>query len=374
MNPHLHISLAILACLPLLFFASCVMVEREDAPNADCPVTFSQPVVTAARTKAVTGSLKTYPKEESFRVYAFYSPGDFNGWNASKGSLYMDAVECSYDAALNGWKPSTTYYWPKNGKLTFAAYSPSDATSDMTSLTYGEDGIKFTGFQVLPTQDAANIQYDLLYSERSMNKTSSTGGTTYSGADINFRHALCSVCFKFRSSQNFEGGTSTVIRGVEIQNVYYKGDFAENIQTASPGRYSASPEWSNHVSSVSSYQAAPATLNQTVTKDSKDLENAYDLILMPQAFDHGSDVHVTIKVTYDEGAVTGKEAVIDLVNGFDSDNDGTGDSYFNDGTNEIRGWEPGKRYTYTITFGKYKILFTPAVDPWKDGGESSEDM
>ena len=374
MKPHLHISLAILACLPLLFFASCVMVEREDAPNADCPVTFSQPVVTAARTKAaVTGSLKTYPKEERFKVYAFYSPGDFNGWNASNGSLYMDAVECSYDAALNGWKPSTTYYWPKNGKLTFAAYSPSTAISDMTSLTYGEDGIKITGFQVLTTQDAANKQYDLLYSERSMNKTSSTGGTTYSGADLNFRHALCTVRFKFRSSQNFEGGTSTVIKGVEILNVYTRGNFEEKINTLSQATYSATPEWTAQTSPVN-YPAAPATLNQTVTKDTKDLEGGYDLILMPQMFDHGSVVHVTIKVTYDEGAVLGKEAVIDLVNGFDSDNDGTGDSYFNDGTNEIRGWEPGKRYTYTITFGKYKILFTPAVDPWKDGGESSEDM
>ena len=65
---------------------------------------------------------------------------------------------------------------------------------------------------------------------------------------------------------------------------------------------------------------------------------------------------------------------IDLVNGFDSDNDGTGDTYFNDGTSDITGWESGKRYTYTITFGKYKILFTPAVDPWKEGGNSSEDM
>ena len=206
-----------------------------------------------------------------------------------------------------------------------------------------------------------------------MNKTSSTGGTTYSGADINFRHALCTVRFKFRSSQNYEGGTSTVIKGVEILNVYTKGDFAENIKTASQATYSATPEWTAQASPVD-YPAAPSSLNQTVTKDTKDLVGGYDHILMPQLFDHGSDVHVTIKVTYDEGSVTGKEALVDLVNGFDSNNDGIGDTYFNDGTSDITGWEPGKRYTYTITFGKYKILFTPAVDPWKEGGNSSEEM
>ena len=363
------------AALLLTLFpcASCLRVEPEDAPSVDCPVTFSRPVVTAERSKAVPGSLTDYPTAERFTVYAFYSPGDFQGWNASKGSLYIDKTESSYDSALNGWKPSTTYYWPKNGKLTFAAYSPSEAISNMTTLTYGEDGFKFTGFQVLQTQNDGSKQYDLLYSERSMNKTSSTGGTTYSGADINFRHALCTVRFKFRSSQNYEGGTSTVIKRVEILNVYTKGDFAENIKTASQATYSATPKWTAQASPVN-YPAAPSSLNQIVTKDTNDLEGGYDLILMPQLFDHDSDGHVKIKVTYDEGSVTDKEALVDLVNGFDSDNDGIGDTYFNDGTNEIRGWEPGKRYTYTITFGKYKILFTPAVDSWEDGGNSSEDM
>ena len=360
------------AALLLTLFpcASCLRVEPEDAPSVDCPVTFSRPVVTAERSKAVPGSLTDYPMAEKFTVYAFYSPGDFQGWNASKGSLYIDKAESSYDSALNGWKPLTTYYWPKNGKLTFAAYSPADMSSP---VAYGEDGFKFTDFQVRKIQDAYNKQYDLLYSERSMNKTSSTGGTTYSGADINFRHALCTVRFKFRSSQNYEGGAAIKIKGVELQNVYTKASFAENIDTAHPERYSAFPKWTAQAEPVT-YSAAPSTLNQTVTKDSKDLEGGYDLILMPQAFDHGSDVHVTIKVTYDEGSVTDKEALVDLVNGFDSDNDGTGDTYFNDGTSDITGWESGKRYTYTITFGKYKILFTPAVDPWKEGGNSSEDM
>ena len=361
------------AIILLLLPASCLKVEQRETPSADSPVSFSHPVVTAERTKVVTGSLKDYPMGENFTVSAFYSPGNFNGWNAASGTLYMDKVECSYDAALNGWKPSTTYYWPKNGKLTFAAYSPSDATSDMATLTYGEDGFKFTGFQVLHPQDADNKQYDLLYSERSMNKTSSTGGTTYSGADINFRHALCTVRFKFRSSQNYEGGTSTVIKGVEILNVYTRGNFAEKIKTSSQATYSATPEWTAQDSPVD-YPAAPSTLNQTVTKDTKDLVGGYDLILMPQMFDHGSGVHVTIKVTYDEGAVLGKVANIDLVNGFDSNNDGIGDTYFNDGTNDITGWAPGRKYTYTITFGKYKILFTPTVDPWAKGGNSSEDM
>ena len=360
------------AIILLLLPASCLKVEQRETPSADSPVAFSHPVVTAERTKVVTGSLTDYPKEENFTVYAFYSQGNFNGWNAASGTLYMDKIECSYDAALNGWKPSVTYYWPKNGKLTFAAYSPSQLSSD-AAVTYGEDGFKFDGFQVLQTQNDGSKQYDLLYSERSMNKTSSTGGTTYSGADINFRHALCTVRFKFRSSQNYEGGTSTVIKRVEILNVYTSGNFAENIKTASQATYSATPEWTAQAWPVS-YPAAPATLSQTVTKDTKDLVGGYDLILMPQMFDHGSGVHVTIKVTYDEGAVLGKVANIDLVNGFDSNNDGIGDTYFNDGTNDITGWAPGRKYTYTITFGKYKILFTPTVDPWAEGGNSSEDM
>ncbi|MGN0188118.1 MAG: fimbrillin family protein, partial [Candidatus Cryptobacteroides sp.] len=305
---------AVTALLTLILPASCLRVEPEDAPSADCPVTFSRPVVTSARSKAVTGSLTDYPTAEDFTVYAFYSPDDFNGWKADKGQLYMDGIKTSYDALINGWRPSQTYYWPKNGKLTFAAFSPSDASM---TVSYGEDGFKFTGFEVLATQDADNRQYDLLYSERSMNRTSSTGGVSYSGADINFRHALCTVRFKFRLSQNFEGGSAVTIKAVTIRNVYTKATFAENIDTARPERYSASPEWTGQTDPVD-YPAAPSSLNQAVTSDSKDLENGYDLILMPQTFDHGSDVHVTIEVTYNNGSAD-QTVGIDLVNGFDSD-------------------------------------------------------
>ena len=52
------------------------------------------------------------------------------------------------------------------------------------------------------------------------------------------------------------------------------------------------------------------------------------------------------------------------MNGNDTDDDGVGDDYFYDGATRITGWEPGKRYTYTLTFGRYKILFTPTVVSW----------
>lgn len=358
----------------LAAISSCIRVENPLSEYTDSEVMFSRPVMSPATSKAaVTGSLTTYPEEENFVVYAFYSDGDFDGWVPDKGSIFMNEVETSYDSGVNGWKPiEHSYYWPKNGKLTFAAFSPAAAKKEMT-YSYADDGFTFRGFSVKHPQNESEKQYDLLYSERSMNKISSTGGVTYNGADLNFRHALCNVRFKFRSNFNYDDGNSLKIRKVELLNVYTKGDFKENVATSRPAVYSSDPKWSGQ-SESRDYTAAPDGLEQTVTNETADLENGYDLILMPQDFDHGSNTHLCIQVTYDDGAVKGKVALIDLVNGFDSDGDGVGDSYFNDGVKEIKAWEAGKRYIYTMTFGRFKILFTPTVDPWNDVEDIPEDF
>ena len=210
------------------------------------PISISCPLVSPS-TKALAGEMPlNYSTDESFGVYALYYPtGNFSGWKSTPGSMtYINGAEFSYDSSIDdtsagsgAWSATPGYYWPKGGKMTFAAWSPYRAKNDCT-MSYGPTGLQLTNFT---TADKGSEQYDLLYSERSMNKTSSTGGTTYSGADINFRHALCTVRFKFRSSQNYEGGTSTVIKGVEILNVYTRGNFEENINTLSLATYSATP-------------------------------------------------------------------------------------------------------------------------------------
>ena len=370
----------IYALLPLCALCSCVKdLRKEDSPSRD--IVFNSPIIAKASSKAITGSITDYSTSESFKVWGLYSDSDFAGWDetASGNTLYIPGDVATYDANINdasegqgGWKTSTTYYWPKSGKVTFAAMSPADASGDATSISYGNGGLKIDGFSIKsePTQ-----QYDLMYSERALNKNTSAGiNTMYDGVDLVFRHALASIKFRFRTSFNYEA-TPIQIKSVRILNAYSHGDFRENVDETQSSSYISAPAWTNH-SELTQYSAAPSTLNQSITNVISDLEGGYDLLLMPQEFLHSgaginnSNNHVKIEIRYEQGG-TLQTGIVDLVNGFDTTGDGVGNDYFYDGGTRITGWAPGKRYIYTITFGKFKILFTPTVIDWNDIVEPS---
>ena len=178
-----------IAAIAIASFASCA--KNEVLPAEQSEIKFAASVGTA--TKAVAGELtdNAYPKNENFNVYAVWHQEDFVSWDAS--SLYMDDVKTAYDATVNGWVALNKHYWPKNGKMTFAAYSPSDVNAE--SHEYTATGLKLKGFQVEP--DAKN-HIDVLYSERSYNKVKGSEDNTnvdYNEVDIDFKHALSSCQF-----------------------------------------------------------------------------------------------------------------------------------------------------------------------------------
>lgn len=362
----------LLILLPLASLTACVKDNpREAGCGVPQEIVFDHPIVAASRSKAISGSIEgTFPQGQDFKVWAFYSAGQFDRWDVpGSGQLYMNGVTVSYNPGIDdgtegsgAWNSNPSYWWPKSGKLTFAACAP--ATIAASDVSYGENGLTISEFTV---DSDPTKQIDIMYSERSINKTGSTGtNTTYDGVDIVFNHALSSIRFKARANFNYGGEEAkTYITGIRLVNVYERGNFNENIRTDDQTSYSSSPSWSGH-GSQKNYQAMPSGIVQEIGNSIVDVESGdIDLILLPQEFDHGSAGHVMIEVTYKQG-LSGevKTATIDLVNGNDTDGDGTGDDYFYDGAKRITGWEPGKRYTYTLTFGRYKILFTPTVVSW----------
>lgn len=343
---------AIIGLVVVMLLSCCVKVEPAVRSEDSSEIYFTSPVMSAAA-KAVSGVIDTYPVSEKFKVYAKYSSGDFVSW--ASDITYIDGVEAAYDSSENGWTTSMgasgqAYYWPNSGNLTFAAYSPSDCPG----ASYGNAGLEVTGFTL--SENAAE-RYELLYAPRAMNKTSSsvTSGL-YDGVQLNFRHALSCIDFRVRNAANYSG-SEIYIKSVKILNAYSEGDFAENITDGST--YEASPDWTGQKTEKEyTFYNSLTGPGHLVTVETLPLD-VEDLLMIPQELDHTSK-HIVIRLEYDDNGVH-KTSDIDLVNGFEG-------GYFNDGTNEIREWEPGKKYTYTITFGKYKIFFTPSVDDsnWSD--------
>lgn len=338
--------------------ASCVKNESESGMIAsDSKISFEAPVV-GTSTRAQAGEIgDKYPTEEDFKVWGWYHEGDYttfddeaNGWkNYMTASTAGDPVVVEYDGT-SSWDSATDYFWPKNGKLTFAAYSPADAAG---TYSHSAAGLKITGFTVADV----GAQYDLMYSDRAYNRTSSTnqyGGTAdqnpYTGVDIVFHHALSSIVFKVGTDADYQAADNDFkIKSITIKNVYGAGEFNEGLTDGTTDRtpvWTATGDANNEYEAFSGEFAVPedGTTRQEPT-------NAADLILLPQSFATNNSAIVEITYTYGSsisGAIEHTETF-----------------QLNHATN-VQAWEPNKRYTYNIIFGLDKIYFAPVVEAWDD--------
>ncbi len=317
-----------------------------------------QPVVAKA-TKAsyiTNATINAKPSDFKFSVYAWYHEG--NGAFTSGATEYMKNVSVTYDKSINdgtdgegAWKSQDVYYWPKNGKLTFDAYAPTSAANDGTVTSSAAKGIEFNNYTVQSLEN----QYDLLYSTRTYNKTTSTDGTntTYDGVDIAFNHALSAI--EVKAKTNADGAIKLL--KVTVKNVYSKGNFKQNL-TDGYDAVGSARAWSDQTSETD-YVLYDKTEGSVLSTDFfTGISNA---ILLPQGFDHENNNKVSIKVDYkikrgqDWFAQTSS---FDLSTPFSGTEEGE--------TKAITAWEIGKRYTYTLVFTLESIYFAPSVSDWTD--------
>lgn len=344
MKKHVLFAMALMVAL-----ASCTKNEVLDLPEEK--ISFSSPVV-AVTTKAdvINEEMASpYDTAEEFAVWAYAYPASTSTNDWTGGSVYMNNVTCSYNAAVDGtnpgWAPSSVYYWPKNYWLAFAAYSP--AVSDGTK-TYDSNGLTVTDF-ITP---AAGQQYDLMYSKRTSlmqacPSDNNAGG--YHGVDLLFNHALSSIVVnvKLKDAYNTDAKQSIVVNEIYFKNVAEKGTFKEN--------YGSTPEWTLDTGTdPTSYSPfASGQLDGVTNTDFTTGSNA--LMLIPQSI---NDIKLYVKYTLKGDS--------ELVHEFDLDITGTYQDNNNAIVQNVVTWECGKRYIYNIVIGLDKIHFAPSVTPWED--------
>lgn len=366
--------LLFLAALSSVALASCVSDESPsiDATPSGKAISFNAPVM-YSQTKAVgyTGEIVgTYPTDEEFCVYAVWTPESYTKWDATGNSAkwYMSTggagIKVTHDPSIDdtttgssgAWAPETNYYWPKNGYLTFAAYSPAEASG---TFSYGKEGLTITNFEV---EGTASNQYDLMFSDRAYNKKTSTSGsnTTYDGVDILFKHALSSIKFKVKLKEDYTG-TTIKVKKISIYKIENKGTFTENILTENSAGDTKTPEWTSSGALVPDTDPyIPFSGEQVVTTTPSPLSGASDLILMPQKFHDGTIVtnaEKNLKIEYTITSAAGNDIPQEEIVSF---------SEIPTDAGNVSEWKIGFRYTYTLIFGLDKIYFAPEVKSWDD--------
>ena len=348
-------------------FASCVN-DVPDAPVNDeqHAITFGVPVVQPnSRTTYEVG--EGYEGGEPFKVTAWYFSGNYI---PDAANTFMNNVLVQYNTTSSKWEPNGNYYWPKNGTLTFMAYSPSDL-----NITLNENrSFVINNFTVKPNDTG---QQDILFSERTYNLdyASSTNGE----ADIKFNHALSSILFKANTNMTDEKAV-VKIKSIQLVDIYDSGAFAQNIEnlneklTNTPERAARYENLPNNSSSVLStgeatWTAQGSKVNYSVSAvgtgmvldtslktafGSAGLQKNTDLILIPQNFETVNTT-ASLLITYDID-VKGNGEGVDFANQVYSKN-------LKDFHKE---WKMGYRYTYNISINLEPITFAPTVEAWVD--------
>lgn len=336
----------------ILALFSCGKHPEEEA--LPLPLAFR---VTAGEleSKAVTNRAmgQAYDTNERFVVYAAYSENTFNPSSPSSYENFWDAngLECSYQSYYHAWVPSTVYYWPRAGYLTFQAYSPARVSGVTHSWS---NGFTFTDFTV----PNAGSQYDLLYSARVENCQRSqypitdgngydddpdTPAYIYNGINLAFNHALSLIEVQAASALGSNSSTQFYIQKIELKNAYNQGTFTQN-----------NGNWSvNTSASMVSYPVLDKGTEWQAVPGSEESATSVNpgqvLMLLPQTldrtagtFDLSTDAY--LEVTYKEG--TGGTPEITRIPLTDP-------------------WEKGNRYTYKLLFSSY-IEFTARITKWDD--------
>lgn len=325
------------AAMASVALASCVKNEPVATVEQGEAIKFEPVVGVPTKIAEISGTTYT---ETSFSVYAWYSKDPFAG----TGTKYMSNIAATKVTAgdltdgTDYYAPSTDYYWPKTGNLSFIAYSP---TSLPAGSTLGEmtDAGKMVVNYVCPT-DPAN-QVDLLYSDWAVDKTASVGATGgYAGVDLAFNHALSVVKFAFK------GSSASVAANIQLTDV--KLQKVNNTGTLTcTWAQTPTAEWSN-LDNESVYDVLIPETYQ-LTDAASDAAKANNLILIPQALSAELVVSYKIKSPADGSWIEQTPVTLTLADAKDG------------GAVAIANWVKNTKYTYTIVFDLDKVYFAPAV-------------
>lgn len=357
------------AALAVVAMASCTKNElKVPATGTDAVISFQPVVANATKADYITNSTIAPtgdPKSSTFKftVYAWYTDGAEMTTSTTKSTAkaYMSGVEVSYKPGHNdatqgegGWSPATTYYWPKNGYLSFDAYAPSTASDDGTFSSVVETGLQIANYTVKELTG----QYDLLYSKRTLNKKNSTEGATnntYDGVDIAFKHALAAIEVTAKTDKNYSGAIK--LKKITILNAYSKGTFNQNMTKATT---EGTAKWSDHGTEVSYVLFSGDQALSTTALTSLNTPAISNAILLPQSFTHTPN-KVSIRVDY-----TIKHGTAELAQYYVVDLSSTSGAVAGGSSAPLSAWEIGKRYTYNFIFSLDEVYFAPEVAEWTD--------
>lgn len=319
----------------------------------------------APRTKAEPQAFDT---KNVFASWAYYLPNGKNwsdNWKDAEifiGKEDEEGVTISYGNKV--WRDQTTsHYWPKEGSLTFFAYSLNRNNLDLkydSGHTYpivchksqNAYGINAT----IDLKDNKNL--DLLVAEIAKDKTQNENIYSLNGVPTLFKHKFSRIQFAVKKKEEYTGTTIT-LNSITFNNVAHTGHYSQFNKEEGDVEFTqdyckAGDIRTSLVYTTTDFKVTSATDYVPVTETD---ETYY--IYMPQDFKNVTDAKdiATIEVKY---TVTFRN--------------GTSETYIKtlNVKDIFNSWEMGKKYTFNLSFSLNEINYAPVVGDWENGNNSKE--
>lgn len=318
----------------------------------------------APRTKA---DPQTFDTKNVFASWAYYLPSGKwdNNWDVRKDAKPYIGEEhvgstISYKDGI--WKDQTTsYYWPKGGKLTFFAYSLNSKTLPDQNYTdtffYCENDENAYGITGSLNLDS-HPNTDFLVADIATDKTTNESKYNFTGVPTLFKHRLSRIKFAVKKKADYANATITLnsitfnklINAMTYTQFNKSGDgFSEYMNTDRASR------------SIQEYTKTDFEVASTEFVSIPD-NNEVRYIYIPQDFKNVTDeskiatIEVKYTISHKVGENDFKEVCTKTLN--------VKDIFDN--------WDMGKRYTFNLIFSLDEIKWAPAVGDWVDGNKAND--
>lgn len=313
--------LFILASAAALMLASCA---KTTVVYNEAPEEIGFKAVTGVMTK---GTLET---TADLGVFA----------NKTLGDEYFANVQFENDEDENVWVGNPTQYWPLQGTLDFAYYSPFVENSNITrNYTYSVDPLALTDNDMVITYDDVKGK-DVLFGKEVLANQSKPA--TDQAIDINLEHAVAQIIITAKANE----ADLIELNKVVLTNVITSGTLTvEYTTTVTNNMYSVSTAKWTDKGSQANYEFT---------------DTGY---LATDAEEYGSPIYI---VPSDKNASDVEQTSLIVHYTIGSDQDGTKKT----GTATIElgeSWEMGKKYTYALDISVYEIKLNPTVEDMAEG-------
>lgn len=271
--------------------------------------------------------------------------------------------------------PDKVAYWPTSGDVDFYAVSPAITNDLVLNHYFGYDmtsAAKTISYTTVDEYDSEGTNHDVMYAvTKGCNKENN--GTM--PVQMNFKHILSQVVFKAKTTSSI---LEVDVKNIKIHNFVHSGTF-----TLPAGEPAGEPAMSDWKLSPAAKGAYTVKLNAANVKTKNAVVNLSDmnspLMLIPQKLTKWSTSAGTAVSILE--ADKAKECYLEISMKLKQN-----DSYLIGSAAEYKtvyvpfdnatGWEPGKRYIYTLIFGGgyddqgepilSPITFNAATADWAD--------